>query len=222
VVLLALSGSGGHAQSMNQEQTNPRTENGGQTAEDFVVAAGMHVLPPSSKPMAVAREFIEAKCRHGEDLKLHYWRGGWWRWRRAHWSEVDERTICSELYRFTETAAYWVGKTLMPWAPTRSKIYNLADALAAICLLPPDIDQPSWLDDRNDNRVIVATANGLLDVERRELLDHSPKFFNQTSVPFNYDPAAGEPRRWLDFLDELWPSEPEVIDVLGEWFGYVI
>jgi putative DNA primase/helicase len=68
----------------------------------------------------------------------------------------------------------------------------------------------------------VATTNGLLDVERRQLLEHSPKFFNQTSVPFNYDPEAGEPKRWLGFLGELCPNEPEAIDALGEWFGYVI
>src|SRR5438477_2298642 len=172
--------------------------------------------------MAVAREFIETQCRYGEDLTLHHWRGGWWRWRKAHWSEVDERTICSKLYQFAEAAAYVTGKKLMRWAPTRSKIHNLADALAAICLLPPDVDQPSWLDDRDDNRVIVATTNGLLDVERRQLLEHNPKFFNQTSVPFNYDPEAGEPKRWLEFLGELCPNEPGAIDALGEWFGYVI
>jgi putative DNA primase/helicase len=41
-------------------------------------------------------------------------------------------------------------------------------------------------------------------------------------VPFPYDPDAPLPDRWLAFLDELWPTEPDAIDVLGEWFGYVI
>jgi putative DNA primase/helicase len=87
---------------MNEKQ--PRAENGGQTAKE-AVAAAMRVLPPPSAPMDVAREFIEEHCRHGEDLKLQYWRGGWWRWRTSHWSEVDEHTIRRNLYRFTETAA---------------------------------------------------------------------------------------------------------------------
>jgi putative DNA primase/helicase len=197
--------------------TSPKAEIG-----TPITDAGL-ILPPPSDPMAVAREFIESRCRHRDDLTLRYWRGGWWSWRTAHWIEVDDRSIRSELYQFTEKAQYRNGIAApVPWAPTQSKIGNLLDALAAVCHLPPDTDQPSWLDDRNDNRVIVATANGLLNVERRELLDHSPKFFNQTSVPCNYDPEAGEPKRWLDFLGELWPSEPEAIDVLGEWFGYVI
>ena len=33
---------------------------------------------------------------------------------------------------------------------------------------------------------------------------------------------APKPRRWLDFLNALWPQEPDAIDVLGEWFGYVV
>jgi putative DNA primase/helicase len=43
-----------------------------------------------------------------------------------------------------------------------------------------------------------------------------------TSVPFAYDPDAPPPQRWLAFLNALWPQEPDAIDVLGEWFGYVI
>ena len=42
------------------------------------------------------------------------------------------------------------------------------------------------------------------------------------SVPFAYDPDAPPPHKWLAFLDELWPQEPDAIDVLGEWFGYVV
>src|SRR6516165_5039834 len=66
------------------------------------------------------------------------------------------------------------------------------------------------------------------EVEDREvrsllyLLPHSPQFFNQTAVPFDYDKNAPEPKRWYDFLDALWPGEPTAIDMLGEWFGYVI
>jgi putative DNA primase/helicase len=180
------------------------------------------LLPPPSEPMAVAHKYIDSQCRHGTDLTLRYWRGGWWSWRTAHWIEVNDRTIRGALYHFTEKAVYIRGRNFTAWAPTQSKISNLLDALAALCLLPPDIDQPSWLDDPHDHRVIVATANGLLDVERGELLDHTPKFFNQTSVPFNHDPAAGEPKRWHHFLNEVWPAEPEAIAVLGEWFGYVI
>jgi putative DNA primase/helicase len=108
------------------------------------------------------------------------------------------------------------------WSPNRRKITDLIDALAAICILRADTDQPSWLDDRMTDGVIVAVANGLLNVERKRLLPHTPQFFNQTSVPFDFDPMAPTPDRWLRFLGELWPTEPAATKVLGEWFGYVI
>src|SRR6266542_1128892 len=70
--------------------------------------------------------------------------------------------------------------------------------------------------------VIVSVANGLLDVETRNLIPHTPQFFNQTSVPFDYNERAGDPQRWLAFLKQLWPEDAAAIHLLGEWFGYVI
>ena len=86
---------------------------------------------------------------------------------------------------------------------------------------------------------------------RTTLRAHTPWFFNHTAVPFDYDPDAPEPKRWLRFLGELWPDatsdqngkdrvrcvrSPETrgisgsdiacangaIAALQEWFGYVI
>jgi putative DNA primase/helicase len=64
-----------------------------------------------------------------------------------------------------------------------------------------------------------------------ELLSHTPQFFNQTAVPFPYDAAAPEPKKWLAFLNALWSKE-EVqgreeetaaeMNALAEWFGYVV
>ena len=116
-----------------------------------------------------------------------------------------------------------------PWAPNRKKIGDVLEALQAVCILPQDTDQPTWLDGR-ETGVIVALANGLLDVERRELLPHNIRFFNTTSVSFDYDPNAVEPVRWLQFLNDVWPPSPDASDdgenpaikVLGEWFGYCL
>jgi len=180
------------------------------------------LLPSPNMPMAVARLFVAERCLDDGVLTLHHWRGGWWQWRRSHWAEVEDREVRSLLYAFTENARYRDAEgNMMPWAPTRKKIGDLLEALAAITILVADIDQPTWLDGRSTG-IIVAVANGLLEVETRHLLPHSPQFFNQTAVPFDYDKNAPEPKRWYGFLDALWPGEPTAIDMLGEWFGYVI
>jgi putative DNA primase/helicase len=68
----------------------------------------------------------------------------------------------------------------------------------------------------------VATSNGLLDIEHKRLYPHSPMYFNLVAVPFDFDANAEAPKRWLAFLEELWPDDPAAIDALGEWSGYVI
>jgi putative DNA primase/helicase len=135
-------------------------------------------------------------------------------WKTTHWVEVEDGAVRSILYRFTEDALYLDGKVFRPWAPNRHKIGDLIDALTGICLLPNEIDQPTWLDAKAaEDSTIVSVKNGLLDVDRQRLLPHTPQYFNQN---------ASEPRRWLDFLTELWPDEPDAINVVGEWFGYII
>jgi putative DNA primase/helicase len=179
-------------------------------------------LPPPSKPMDVARVFIDKACLANGLLTLHHWRGGWWLWRTSHWIEAEDRAVRALLYWFTEKALYTTDRGEMKaWAPTKRKIGDLSEALAAICILSADRDQPSWLDDRTTS-VVVSVANGLLDVEERRLLPHTPQFFNQTSVPFAYEADAPEPTLWLKFLKELWLNELEPVLVLGEWFGLVI
>ena len=179
------------------------------------------ILPPPKMPMDVARQYLKEHHLYDELLTLRHWHGGWWYWRGSHWSEIDDRCVRSWLYGYTEHAVYGDNDGLAPWAPTRHKIVDLADALASTCYLDREIEQPCWLSG-TATETIVSCANGLLDVQRRQLLPHTLDFFNQTAVPFNYDPNATEPERWIDFLQQLWPGEPESVDVLGEWFGYLI
>jgi len=191
------------------------------------------ILPSPSAPMEVVREFVEARClRNGapEELTLRYWNGGWWSWRTAYWLEVKEQRVRKRLYDFTDGAGYYDAEgELKPWSPNRRKVGDLIDALIAVVYVPEEIEgQPCWLDGRDDDGgPYVSCANGLLDVSTQELQPHTPLYFNQTSVPFDYDPLAPPPEKWLTFLNELWPpsedgKENPAIAVTGEWFGYVV
>jgi putative DNA primase/helicase len=153
---------------------------------------------------------------------LRHWRGGWWQWQTARWIELEQRAMNKAAYSFTEHAVYANAGRLAPWAPNRRKIADLLDALAVVVHLAADVSMPAWLDGTVYDGLLVSCANGLLDVTSRTLLDHSPRFFNATSVPFAYDRQARPPRRWLIFLGELWPNDGASISALQEWFGYTI
>jgi putative DNA primase/helicase len=181
------------------------------------------ILPNPSDPMAVARVLQAERFAHVHGPTLRHWRGGWWDWRKSHWVEVPDRAVKARAYKFTEHAMYTDEKGPKPWAPNRRRIGDLNEAMAAVAHLRDDLDQPGWIEKPDaPEGVIVACQNGLLDVRRRTLLEHDPRFFNQTSVPFAFEPDAPPPARWLRFLAELWPEDTKARNALQEWFGYVV
>ncbi|AGL20935.1 phage/plasmid primase, P4 family [Actinoplanes sp. N902-109] len=190
------------------------------------VPTGVEILPSPAEPLAVAR-VIEPELMVGSTLTVRNWRGGWWEWRTAHWSEIEELAFSKRLYERTEHAQYEhatdKGTSIKPWAPTRTKVAFLADALSAITHLDQATNVPAWLSGDRPEGTIVSCQNGLLRLEGRELMAHDPGYFNLVSVPFDYAPEAPEPTEWLKFLEVLWPDGGEgQVDALQEWFGYVI
>ncbi|AYF31476.1 NTP-binding protein [Micromonospora tulbaghiae] len=139
-----------------------------------------------------------------------------------------------------------------PWRPNQRRISDVMAALSAATYLSDTVNPPSWAAKRSalgrETPMIlgesfpssnsmwaamdltgpsksgnyISTANGLLNVTTRELRPHTPEFFNLVSVPFDYDPDAPTPQRWLKFLAELWPEDPDSVAALQEFFGYVL
>jgi putative DNA primase/helicase len=185
------------------------------------------LLPPPGAPMKVARRFVADRYTHVTGrLVLRHWRGGWWHWQTSHWAEVEDRAILAAAYAHTEHADYQEldatgNVTVRAWSPNRHRIADLLDALRAVTHLAEQTNQPGWLDG-TPSGVIVACANGLLNVHTRTIYPHDPAFWNQTAVPFAYDPDAPDPARWLGFLDELWPGDIESQQALQEFVGYII
>ncbi|MFD8815755.1 phage/plasmid primase, P4 family [Streptomyces sp. NPDC059627] len=187
-------------------------------------------LPPPTNPLAVARRLLPDWQTEDGHPVYRRWRGSWMRWTGTCWRELDEAQIRASMYTRLEHAMYLApGKDGEPekrdWAPTKQKISNLLDALGAITLLPTDTDAPAWLDgddaSETDDGPIVACGNGLLRIRDRALLPHTPTFFNHVSVPFAYNPTATAPT-WERFLAQLWPNDPDAIQAVQEWFGYVL
>jgi putative DNA primase/helicase len=197
----------------------------GDDAFNEIVAAlsGLGILfPPPSQPMAVARKLMEGRNFRGLPT-LKHWRSSWMRWEKTHWTEIEDGTVRAEIYERLEQVKIVTPFGEAPWEPNRYKINDVLDALRGITHLPTSYNPPCWLPSTTgtDSPVIAAT-NGLLDVHTRQLRPLTPGFFNLVSVPFDYDPDAPTPTRWLKFLDQLWPDDEEAIEALRDWFGYVL
>lgn len=180
--------------------------------------------------MAVVRALVE-QHQHDGVLTMRRWRGGWMQWHGICWAEVEDTAVRKWVYGQLEHAVYehMHPKTgileLRPWRPNRHRVTDVLDALTAVTHLAETVDTPSWLDHPDPPAPagrIIACPNGLLHVGTRTLHPLDARYFTRVSVPFDYDPDAPPPTRWLAFLAELWPDDPDSIAALQEFVGYVL
>jgi putative DNA primase/helicase len=180
------------------------------------------VVPPPDNPMAVARDFLMRHYMRGADLLLRHHRGSFHRWAGTCWPEDEGRRVKSHLYHWLERASYRnADGEFVPFKPNAKKVSEVAQALAAIGHVSELLNRPCWLDGREATDHL-AMANGLLRLSTRTVEPHQPAFFNEHALPFDFDRAAPQPTRWLNFLRELWPDDEESIECLAEVMGYVL
>ncbi len=89
----------------------------------------------------------------------------------------------------------------------------------------------AWTDDKQNKDWFMAVGNGILNTTKATtlppppdseiLLPHSPKWFSTTKLNFNFDPLAECPT-WAEFLKGCFNSDPDSLDLLQKWFGYLL
>lgn len=181
-------------------------------------------LPPMlhpDTPLLSAREY--AQCNHPT---LMQYNDDWLVHDGAAYTEIEERTVRSELYGFLHEAVTpgKEGEPPRPFNPNKAKVGNVLDALQAIAHRPRDtFAPPCWLEGEGPPaRELVACRNGLLHLPTGALHENTPRFFTRNALTFDHDAAAPAPTRWLAFLDSIWSEEPEAIALLQEVFGYLL
>lgn len=190
---------------------------------------GALLLPAPDRPMPVARAMLSGWRPDGGGTSptLRHWRGEWMLYDGTRYREISEQAVRNELYTRTEHASYEKvnskGEVVeTDWNPNHRKISELLGAMKAVHALPDETRPGTWLDGRKDaSGSLIALQNTLLDPATRGTLPHTSDYFDTRSLPFSYDPQAACPR-WLRFLDTCFPGDREAIDLLQEWFGYVL
>jgi putative DNA primase/helicase len=187
--------------------------------------------PRPTAPFDVAQKLYNDHAL-GERM-THIWahRGNWMVWRTTCWVEVDLAELRQAVYSVLATKWYWrlVAQVFEPaeWSPNKHKVADVLEALAAVTHLSSRIDPPAWTDSVHSAMTtpaaqLISCKNALFDLSNRELVKHTPDLYNLVSVPLDYDADAPEPAEWLKFLKSLWGDDKTSIDLLQEWFGYVL
>ena len=103
------------------------------------------------------------------------------------------------------------GKT---WSAVKD--YHINQILKAVKLNAPVIQGRDLNDPKHQ---IVVFKNGILDLRRRHLKQHSPEYFYTIGIPHNYHRKAQCPR-FGRFVKEILPSECQLL--LGQIMGYLL
>ncbi|MFM9972604.1 MAG: phage/plasmid primase, P4 family [Burkholderiales bacterium] len=180
--------------------------------------AGDKTLGPIdfADPLVAASVIVAYHYMRDVERSLHYWHGEFWRFLGAHYQPHSLADLREIVYPLGHNAQKPVHK---------KHVDDVVDALRAVTNLADLYEPPCWLlFDNGDPKPseVIPLANGLLDVATRRLLPCTPRFFAMHSVPYQFDPEAPTPDRFLAFLRDLWGDDQESIGLLQEWFGYCL
>jgi P4 family phage/plasmid primase-like protien len=106
------------------------------------------------------------------------------------------------------------------------RINNIILCLKGHCGISELRPVNSWPDGRERIVNTIAVKNGLLCWDKKDLqvkivlMPHTPKFFNLSKLPYNYNPDANCPD-FLNFLDDAMLKRSEYIDLLQLFVGYI-
>lgn len=189
------------------------------TPEQLWDRAHRHIWPEPGDPRKVARRYVEMVVNN--NVPIRCWNGLWLAWTGTHYRRITVEDFRDELYDLLENAYYQddAGRQVK-WKPVGHKLDKVIDAARGLVKLPPGVHPPAWLDGLTDE-LMIPCANGLLRLRDRALLDHTPDHFNLFTLPYGYDSEAGC-LRWLQFLTEVFGDDTEAIQLLQDWFFYVL
>jgi len=177
---------------------------------------------PSDAPMTVAKEMLKGK-------PLLRSNGEWFKFdrERNHYAAVPDERFSSWCWNWTEGRPYIDHRKgnheVKQLVAGKNAIANIEGAARALRQGPER--SPSWIKKEPDDppaSELLVCSNGLLHLPTRRLLPPERRFFSVNGSPVAFDEAAPKPERWLRFLKEVFPNEPDCIETLQEATGYFL
>jgi putative DNA primase/helicase len=191
------------------------------------------IFDPSDQ-LSIARSFIQIYYMLDKtyERKIHLYEGQFYSWNGSKYIVEGTQTIRSKIYELLDMAVVEESsrgseKTYVPFKPNRHKVNNVLDAISALTGLPGSVVPPCWIDvgtghSSRGASEFLPCKNGLLHLPTGKFSHNRPSFFCLNSSDYDYNPKATDPERWLKFLNQIWPDDPEAIFTLQRWFGYCL
>lgn len=187
--------------------------------------SGQLVLSPAT-PAKSARAFVDQRYKMNGFPTLWHYMSVFYGWQEGRYVHLENGHLRAEVYPFLESSQrYNKDRETVPFHPTSHLVNCVVDAIRALTFMPRMASPPMWLvKDPNlpPPLDLLPCKSGILNLANGTLIPLTPKLFTTTMVPVEYMPATPPPQRWLAFLNQLWPNDPQSIKALQMWFGYCL
>lgn len=165
-----------------------------------------------------ARSYLPVIQDEKGRLLLHRWRGEWYRYRDGVWLLLSDEHLDVELRKHLHALDEGDFKT------TRNTISEAIAELRALdgVMLDDAIEPPCRVSGEPLERSFVVVSNGILDLDRGEVVEHTPELWSLVKLPVSWEGPEAEAPTFDRFLEAILPDDVEAQETLTEWMGYVV
>ncbi|UJB43591.1 DNA primase family protein [Streptomyces sp. A1-5] len=161
-------------------------------------------------------ERFDGRLRFSPHLGWLQWNGNAWTIGHKTAPAMDGMTTVSDdmFKEAGETGNEWLAEAAMNLRRThhRKAIAGELEALPELHVAAGELDAHPHL---------LTFANGIVNLYTGEIRDAYPECMLTQAAPTNYRPDADCPQ-WEQFLNDVFPGQPEVIDYMQTLLGYAI
>lgn len=184
------------------------------------------------EPIPLAENFARTMADADGQSMLRRYAGQWYGHSEGCYRIIDTEALLAAIYQHVDTC--WTPRRDPSTGEPTGKLKHItanrriaSEVDAALISLPGMLvngQTPQWLDGTPyDPRELLITRNGIYDLATVRLLSPpTPLLFSTSCLEFDFDPSAPDPIHWLQFLDSLWPDDPQSIELVQDWFGYCL
>jgi putative DNA primase/helicase len=193
-------------------------------------AVGQAQEQPESEPQFIRKtdggNATRLARQHGENFRYLEDKREWRAWDGKRWkpgaeSEIQRaaKSVVDFMYQEVATIDDLEERDeLSKWART-SDSRKGREGMIALARFEPGICSNREAFDKDP--MLLNVQNGTLDLRTLTLREHRREDTITKLIPINYNPGAKCPR-WLQFLEETFPGQPEVIEFLQRSLGYTL
>lgn len=192
-------------------------------------ATGRLVLSPK-KTLPTAHAYLREFHAHEDGPTLYDYGGFLWLWKGNKFVEIEPGRLAQQLHTWLHGALRYSFNRetkcleLIDFDGNPATVAHALATIRAVSHLPATTPAPTWIggDPPVPLRELIPCKTMNLHIPTGRTLPATPRLFCFNAIDFDFDPHAPDPTRWLAFLDELFGSDTQSIDLLQEWFGYCL